>query len=167
VEEAGLLGKTEEADVTDQKKTASKRSNPKKEESAGKSVTEFMNQLDHPLLAEIEAVRQIILGVSDQIEEEIKWNAPSFYVGEHFATFNLHAKGYVQLIFHRGAKAKDDLPGRMEIEDPAGLLEWISKDRCTVKFHNLSEVNSSRAALEGIVEQWIKKMQIRPGRVPG
>jgi hypothetical protein len=41
-------------------------------------VDEFLENLSHPLKAEIEAVRSIIKGVNKNINEEIKWNAPSF-----------------------------------------------------------------------------------------
>jgi len=140
--------------VAPKKKTASKGSNTK----TGESVSEFMRRLQHPLKPEIEAVRQIILGANDQIGEEIKWNAPSFYVKEHFATFNLHTREFVHSIFHMGAKVKDNGAEGMKIKDPFGLLEWIAKDRCAAKFYNMSDVTSKRAALEDIVNQWIKRM---------
>jgi hypothetical protein len=46
----------------------------------------------------------------------------------------------------------------LEIKDPAGLLEWLAKDRCAVKFYDMSDVNSKKTALEDIVRQWIKGM---------
>ncbi len=42
-------------------------------------VNEYMSKLDHPLKAEIEAVRKIIKGADKKIAERIKWNAPSYY----------------------------------------------------------------------------------------
>src|SRR5262245_41223578 len=53
------------------------------------AVIAFLRELDHPLKQEVEAVRQIILGVSPEIREGIKWNAPSFRTTEYFATLNL------------------------------------------------------------------------------
>ena len=38
---------------------------------------QFLEGLDHPLKAEIERVRTIILGSNSEITEHIKWNAPS------------------------------------------------------------------------------------------
>jgi hypothetical protein len=126
-------------------------------------VSEFIKGLQHPLKPEIEAVRQIILGANDRIREEIKWNAPSFYVEEHFATFNLRARDFVQVILHRGAKVQSAKAELFEIEDPSGLLEWLAKDRGTIKFHGLSDVASKRAAFEGIINRWIEAMQEKQG----
>ncbi len=36
-------------------------------------VEAFLDQLDHPLIAEIRAVRKIVLGVDKRITESIKW----------------------------------------------------------------------------------------------
>lgn len=41
-------------------------------------VDEFLENLSHPLKAEVEAVRSIIMGANKGIAEEVKWNAPSF-----------------------------------------------------------------------------------------
>jgi len=67
------------------KNLASKGAKKKKAED----VSELMRQLEHPLKPEIEAVRRIILGADAQIREGIKWNAPSFYINEYFATVNV------------------------------------------------------------------------------
>lgn len=139
------------------KNAASKGSKTKK----AADVDEFMRELEDPLKPALEAVRRIILGVNAQIREGIKWNAPSFYVNEYFATVNVRAmrgRECVLIIFHQGAKVKDSSVEGLEINDPTGLLEWLAKDRCAVKFYDLSEVNSKKAALEDIVNQWIKGM---------
>jgi len=147
----------EEVSVTTSKTTASKQSGAKKAED----VSEFMNRLQHPLKPEIEAVRQIILGANDRIREEIKWNAPSFAVEDHFATFNLRAEEFVHVIFHTGARAKANGGEAMQVDDPSGLLEWIAKDRGAVKLYGMGDVTSKRAALEALVNQWIEKMKGR------
>src|SRR5262249_41248554 len=97
------------------------------------AVDAFLRDLDHPLKKEIEAVRRIILGVSAEIREGIKWNAPSFRTTDYFATVNLRAKdgeARVWLILHTGAKKKEAATTGLKITDPAGLLEWLAKDRC-------------------------------------
>ncbi len=120
------------------------------------AVITFLRELDHPLKKEIEAVRRIILGVSPEIREGIKWNSPSFRTTEYFATLNLR-QGRVWLILHMGAKVKDNTKG-VQIADPAGLLEWLAKDRCVVKFSDAKDIQAKRAALEGIVREWIRQM---------
>lgn len=120
------------------------------------AVIAFLRELEHPLKEEIEALRQIILGVSPEIREEIKWNAPSFRTTEHFATFNLRTKDRVRIILHTGAKVKATATKGVEIADPAGLLEWLAKDRCLVTFSDRKDVRERQAALEAILRAWIQ-----------
>src|SRR5687768_8832194 len=75
-------------------------------------VAEFMRTLDHPLKRELEAIRRIILGVSPEVREGIKWNAPSFRTTDFFATVNLRSgeragTHSVWLILHTGARTKE------------------------------------------------------------
>ncbi|MBI3844027.1 MAG: DUF1801 domain-containing protein [Planctomycetes bacterium] len=119
------------------------------------AVVAFLRDLDHPLKKEIEAVRQIILGVSPEIREGIKWNAPSFRTTDYFATFNLRATDKVQLVFHKGAKVKDNSTKGMQIADPAGLLKWLAKERCLVTLGVGKDISAKRAALQSIVREWI------------
>ena len=74
------------------------------------AVDALINKLDHPLIAEIRALRELILGVDPKIAEEIKWNSPSFYTTEHFATLRLNGKPPLQLILHLGAKKQSSNP---------------------------------------------------------
>lgn len=111
-----------------------------------------MAGLKHPQKSAIAAVRQIILGVSPEIGEAIKWNAPSFRTTEFFATTNLRSLDRVQLIFHLGAKKRAGLKA-FKIADPAGLVKWLGDDRCLV---TIGDVTANRAALEAIVRQWIR-----------
>ena len=125
------------------------------------AVTAFLRELDHPRKKEIEAVRRIILGVSPEIHEGIKWNAPSFRTTDYFATVNLRAKGgeeRVWLILHTGAKVKKTATKGMQIADPAGLLKWLAKDRCLVTFAEGKDIQAKRVALEAIVRDWIRQL---------
>lgn len=120
-------------------------------------VHEFMAGLEHPLKAEIEAVRALILGADQRIQESIKWNAPSFYIEEHFATFKLRPMETIQVVFHTGAKVKAKITA-MEISDPSGLLKWAEKDRCVATFSDMNDIESKQTALITIVKQWIAQM---------
>ena len=132
---------------------------PKPESSqTDPAVSASLRELDHPLKQEIEAVRQIILGVSPEIREGIKWNAPSFRTTEYFATVNLRAKDgetRVWLILHTGAMAKRK---KMEITDSSGLLKWLTKDRCLVTFEDAKDIQDKRAALRAIIREWIRQL---------
>ncbi|MGA9521271.1 MAG: DUF1801 domain-containing protein [Myxococcaceae bacterium] len=122
------------------------------------AVVEFLRELDHPLKSEIEAVRQIILGVSPEIREGIKWNAPSFRTTDFFATFHLRNRDSVRLILHTGAKVKASAKKGVEIADPAGLLEWLADDRCMVTFVDAADVQAKRTPLKAVIREWIARL---------
>lgn len=125
--------------------------------SGTEQVAEFMETLEHPLKQEIETVRQIILGSHPQLQEHIKWNAPSFhYQGEDRITFNLRGKDAILLIFHRGAKVKDKTSEKPLIEDTTGLLEWKSTDRATVKLKDMEEINLHKENLVQTITKWLE-----------
>ena len=124
----------------------------------GQTVEEFLVTLDHPHKPEITALRQIILDADPTITEEIKWNAPSFRATEHFATFQLRAKEGVQIIFHLGAKVTAATATGMSIADPAALLTWLAKDRASVMFRDLAEIQAKQAAFRDLVRAWIAQV---------
>jgi hypothetical protein len=118
------------------------------------TVDQFMQQLEHPLKAEIEAVRAIVLGADPQITEHIKWNAPSFcYGGDDRVTLRLHPPSRLQLIFHRGAKVKDSEGFRFE--DGSGLLKWVAADRAVFALGDMADIQARRDALADLVQRWV------------
>lgn len=120
-------------------------------------VVEYMNNLEHPLKREIEEVRKIILDANGNLTEHIKWNAPSFcFNNEDRVTFNLHGKGYFKLVFHRGAKVKDNMGNEPLFEDNTGILDWVAADRATVKFIDMNDVDAKREKLVDVVNKWLK-----------
>ena len=125
---------------------------------SSEAVDAFMSTLDHPCKSEIEALRKIIRGAHPSIAEGIKWNAPSFRTTEYFATTHLRAKTGIGLILHLGAKATVLPAGGMSIKDPDKLLQWLAKDRAMVTFADLKDIRARKAALEGIVRQWISHL---------
>jgi hypothetical protein len=137
--------------------TDSRKTKPEKPNFSPVDV--FMQALDHPLTAEVQAVRSIVLGINPEITEGIKWNAPSFACKEHFATFNLRVKEGVCLVLHFGAKVNDISTNGVVIADPTGMLHWLAKDRALVKFQDMQDIKSKSVALETIVRQWIRHVQ--------
>jgi hypothetical protein len=82
------------------------------------SVEMFLDTLDHPHAAAFRRLRELILGLDPRITEAVKWNAPSFKIDDHFATFKLHPPKDIQLVLHTGAKVKIP-PREFHIDDPA------------------------------------------------
>lgn len=113
-----------------------------------------MAALDHPLKAEIEAVRALILGLGPDVGEGIKWKAPTFRTTDDFATVNLRSADSLQLILHLGAKVR---PGfeKPAIDDPAGLLKWLAKDRCMATLGRGAVFEANREAFAAVLRQWL------------
>lgn len=117
-------------------------------------VDAYMATLEHPMRADVERLRSAILGADQRVSESIKWNAPSFYIEDHFATFNLHYPDRIQIVLHAGAKVNPDAQ-QFEIADSAGLLNWAAVDRASVTFRSASEVDDQLASFLDILRQWI------------
>jgi hypothetical protein len=122
--------------------------------ATAEDASAFLAALDHPLKADIEAVRKIVLGASPEIAEGVKWNSLSFRKSDWFATVNLRSKDVVQLVFHTGAKVKDN--PKLEIADPSGLLLWLAKDRALVTLGAGKTLKANAKAFEAIVKAWVK-----------
>lgn len=129
------------------------------------SVAAFLAALDHPLKPVLTMVRTTILGASPKIVEGIKWKAPSFRLRgaeDYFATLNIHGTGKtadaVLVVLHTGVKARAAGAAGLSIVDPAGLLQWLGKDRGVVRFPNAKMATASQAAFRAIVRQWIEQL---------
>jgi hypothetical protein len=118
------------------------------------AVADFLSKLEHPLKQEFAVVRKMILGVSLEIREGIKWNAPSFRTADWFATFLLRTRDRVKLIFHSGAKKKG-LMLKGKIPGAAGFIQWLAADRCMVTLGAGKEIQKHRAAFVSFVRAWI------------
>jgi hypothetical protein len=136
-------------------RVASKKT-AKRGASAPEDVETFLASLEHPFKQEILALRRMILGADPSIAEGIKWNAPSFRTSEYFATFQLRAKDGVQVILHLGAKKRDTATTGIGVADPEGLLEWLAKDRASVRFQDLKDIDARRAAFVDVIREWIQ-----------
>lgn len=122
-----------------------------------KSVEAYLGSLQHPHKKGVQALRKAILDVDPRIREEVKWNAPSFRLDDHFATFRLHPGSTFQLILHTGAKAKAS-PRQFRLDDPRKLLKWAAKDRCIMAFDSDADAVSKRAEVARMVKDWIAQL---------
>ncbi len=118
------------------------------------AVDRFIASLKHPYNAEIEKLREIILGANNKIEEDIKWKCPTFVYNGNIASIVVRTKSHVQLMFHAGAILKDD----------TGLLEGEGKQVRFARFQNMAEVKQKRKALEAVVKKWVKMKSTRAVR---
>ena len=118
------------------------------------AVETYLEALEHRRKPEVEALRTLILGAVPGLSERIKWNAPSFGMGEDDRiTMRLHPGDRLQLILHRGAKAAaDDL---FRFEDPDRLIVWAAPDRGVVTFRDADDLAAKAAALTAILQRWV------------
>lgn len=126
-------------------------------ESESTPVREFLAGLDHPHKAGIERLRAMILGLDKRITEEIKWNAPSFKLADHFATFKLHPPKIIQLVLHTGASAKSN-SRKFAVDDPDKLLQWPASDRCVPTLASAADLDARQASVLRILDQWISQL---------
>ncbi|MDB5523814.1 MAG: hypothetical protein JWM58_1577 [Rhizobium sp.] len=119
------------------------------------AVDQFLRTLDHPRQSDIETLRSIILDADPAISEKVKWNAPSFYFRDDFATMKLRPDATLQLIMHTGAKTRQSAICKSAIEDSNRLLTWVADDRCVITFDPGEDVLAKPADLQNIVRQWI------------
>jgi hypothetical protein len=127
------------------KKAPETKAKPKKP-SDSEQVTAYMEQLAHPLKAEIEAVRDIIKGAHSSIQERIKWNAPSYYTSADLLTFNHRMQNKVHLVFHHIAI----------VDIKSGLLEGDYKDRRMMYFTDMADVEAKKEELEQILNEYVR-----------
>jgi hypothetical protein len=117
-------------------------------------VDPYMAALDHPLKGVVEAVRAALIGADPAIGERIKWNAPSFtWLGEDRVTFNIRPKAPLQLIFHRGAKAKDN--AGFSFADETGLMDWKAPDRAVVTLASEADWDTNGDAIVSLIRRWM------------
>lgn len=114
-----------------------------KKQPDAEQVAAYMAALEHPMKAEIEALRDLIKGSNSKISERIKWNAPSYYYLEDLVTFGPPSRktDEILLVFHH--------PSIVNIESE--LLTGNYKDRRLATFKSMAEVESNRGELERIL----------------
>lgn len=118
-------------------------------------VDRFMSTVDHPLKDGVQRLRIAILRSNEQITEHVKWKAPSFrYGGEDRVTFRLGPGDRIQLIFHRGARVRDD-SDEFSFDDHTGLMTWPARDRGVVTLADLAEIEARQGEIVGLVNRWV------------
>lgn len=122
-----------------------------------KTVEEFRSDLNEDKRLQVDTLRELILTTEPQLDEHIKWNAPSYVLdGEDRITFNLMNKQeVVKLVFHMGATRKEDKKGEPIMQDDSGLIEWSSDIRGMVTFNTIDDITSNITALRKVITEWL------------
>lgn len=109
-------------------------------------VDQFMAKIKHPLKAEMERVREIILSADNKMTEVIKWGGPTFVHKGNLATLTPRTKRFVNLFFQTGAT----------IPNGHGILEGEAKEVRVARFHDMKDVDEKEKALKAVVREWIR-----------
>jgi len=116
-----------------------------------------MQALDHPHKQGVVVLRRVILAVDPAITEEVKWNAPSFKVHDHFATFKLHPPKQIQLVLHTGARPQ--MPTKaFRLEVPGLAVKWAAPDRCVLSFASSDMASEQSPLVAEAVRQWLAQL---------
>lgn len=110
-------------------------------------VKEWMNKLDEEMKLSVNAVRKIIKAARPELNERIKWNAPSYYYKEDIVTFGpARGKDKIILVFHH--------PSIVKIR--SGLLQGDYKDRRLVYLNSVTEIKAAKKELERIIKESVQ-----------
>ena len=110
-------------------------------------VKEWMTKLDPEMKPAVDAVRKIIKAAGPELNERIKWNAPSYYYMEDIVTFGpARSKDKIILVFHH--------PGIIKIKSE--LLQGDYKDRRLVYLNSEKEIKDAKKELKRIIVESVK-----------
>jgi hypothetical protein len=121
-------------------------------------VSTYLDKTPEPARAALAELCRIISESDPRVRAEIKWNAPSFAIDEHFATTGLLKAGGVRLVLHTGARRRGPA-NALVIEDPEKLLDWKDVDRAVAVFADEDDVRRNEQALTVILTEWISQTQ--------
>lgn len=117
--------------------------------SDSEQVSQYLENLVHPLKDLILAVRNEILSSHTDLNERIKWNAPSYYFQEDILTFNHRQQKFVQIVIHH--------PSIIEIDSKILIGDY--KDRRLVHFDNQEMLEQNKTEFKLVINQIICKIQ--------
>lgn len=119
------------------------------------SVDSYLAELPGDTRATIDCLRSIVAAAHPALTERIKWNAPSFALGDvDRITLGVAPNGRVRVVMHLGAKAKSAAGFRFD--DPDGLAVWPAPDRGVLTFPDAATVEVRREALSKLFSRWLE-----------
>ena len=118
------------------------------------SVDFYLAAQSNETRAALNLLRELAGAAHPDLVERIKWNAPSFAIGdEDRITLGVERKGGVRMVLHRGARAQST--AGFSFDDPDSLARWPAVDRGVVVLRSLEEIAEREDALVRLVTRWI------------
>lgn len=104
--------------------------------------------IGHPRQEQITRVREAVLSADPRLVESVKWNAPSYAIGEHLVTLRLRPGDRVEVVLHRGVAARADEVA--PVLDDTGV-QWRAPDRAV----RALDADEDPALVAPLVRQWL------------
>lgn len=124
-------------------------------------INELIAKHEHAFIEIIEAVRAIILSTNPEIDEQVKWNSPSFYYNGDMKAFN--PKEYKRDIVVMNLRKNVMLlifPTGNVIDDEHNVLEGDYEDgRRMITFKTMEDVLLKKIALQQVIISWLSKVE--------
>lgn len=130
---------------------------------SNEAIDTYLRAVPEPTRSALAELCRIIEASDERVRGEIKWNAPSYAIDDHFATTGVERSGGVRLVLHTGAR-RVGAPREVVVDDLAGLLDWKSVDRAVAVFASADDVREHEAALHTIISGWIGETQFATPR---
>ncbi len=120
------------------------------------NVSIFLDELKHPLRAEIELLRNIILNSNSTLVENIKWNAPNYVVnGNDRVTLKINPPKNILIILHCGAKTQTQ-PTKKLINHTCKALSWKDNNRAIITLNNKQNIITNQNDITQIINLWLE-----------
>lgn len=120
----------------------------------GNAVDDWLRDLSPEARPAVDRLREIVRAAAPDLDESIKWNAPSFADrGHDRVTLGVERRGGYRLVLHRGATAQT--PTGFQFDDPSGLARWPSPDRGVATFAGWDDIDAQADALTDLIVRWV------------
>lgn len=113
----------------------------------------MLQGLTHARMADIRTLRELLLSIDSELNESVKWNAPSYgYGADHRLTMRLQPGDRVELVLHRGAKKRSDA---FAFSDETALVRWLAPDRGIVEIQDAAVLSERGDDLRKLGRAWL------------
>lgn len=130
---------------------------PKQVLSPSAQVTQHIKGLSPQIQPALEYLRQIILSISNDIAEHIKWNSPAFYYTGEMKAFDAKEYKRDMLVMNlRKDRIMCVLPTGMKIKKHTKILEGTYTDgRRMITFTDLADILQKENELRSALKEWL------------
>ena len=129
----------------------------KSKASPVEQLNAYIDNLPDPIRPAINYLREIMLSISPEIKEHIKWNSPAFYYSGEMKDFD--PKSYQRDILVTNLRKNQImcvLPTGSMIKQNTQLLEGDYTDgRRMINFRDIDDIKAKEADLRNTIQEWL------------